>query len=300
MQILYALSRDTNLSCDHLLKQYRLSIKASFDLYLFSLYFLIRIAQYARTDAEKRQGKLLPSDEDLGFVAKLAENTLMLSLFQHTELSKYFNRLKFDALLDADVVRNLYQEYAKSDSYKNYVYSPDDSLETHRTVLLDLFKFCIGNETFIENLEDHFPNWIDDKSLIVGSIKKTLKALPAEFDFLEAYLPNDEAVLEFGETLLTQVCTGDKALLAIIEPTLKNWDADRVAVIDMILLKMAVCELMQFKSIPTKVTLNEFVEISKLYSTEKSKDFINGILDRLMKQLEKEGKIEKAGRGLLD
>lgn len=300
MQILYAMSRDSKLACDHLLKQYRLSIKASFDLYLFSLYFLIRIAQYAKMDAEKRQGKLLPSDEDLGFVAKLADNKLMKSLLQHAELSKYFARLQFDSLLDEDAIRNIYNEYAKSELYKNYVYGPDDSDDAHQTILLDLYKFCVASENYVEILEDQFPNWIDDKSLIVGSIKKTLKALPAEFDFLEAYEPTDDTVVEFGEELLTRVCTGNTALLAIIEPTLKNWDADRVAIIDMILLKMAVSELMTFKTIPTKVTLNEFVEISKLYSTEKSKDFINGILDRLMKQLEKEGKIEKAGRGLMD
>lgn len=300
MQILYAMSRDHRLACDNLLRQYRLSIKASFDLYLFSLYFLIRIAQYSKVDAEKRQGKLLPTDEDLGFIAKLADNPLMRSLFQHAELSKFFSQLQLDSFLDEDAVRNLYYEYAKSESYKKYVYSPDDSETTHGEVLLDLYKFCNANEVFSEILEDHFPNWTDDKSLIVGSIKKTIKALPAEFDFLEAYKPNDETVVEFGEELLTKVCTGNEALLSIIEPTLKNWDADRVAIIDMILLKMAVAELMTFKTIPTKVTLNEFVEISKLYSTEKSKDFINGILDRLMKQLEKEGKIEKAGRGLMD
>lgn len=300
MQILYAMSRDSKLACEHSLKQYRLSIKASFGLYLFSLYFLIRIAQYAKLDAEKRQGKLLPSDEDFGFVAKLADNKLMKSLLQHAELSKYFARLQFDSLLDEDAIRNIYNDYAKSEAYKIYVYGPDDSDEAHRSILLDLHKFCVASENYVEILEDQFPNWIDDKSLIVGSIKKTLKALPAEFDFLEAYEPTDDTVVEFGEELLTRVCTGNDALLAIIEPTLKNWDADRVAIIDMILLKMAVSELMSFKTIPTKVTLNEFVEISKLYSTEKSKEFINGILDRLMKQLEKEGKIEKAGRGLLD
>lgn len=97
---------------------------------------------------------------------------------------------------------------------------------------------------------------------------------------------------------MEKVIKEDKKLLAIIEPTLKNWDVDRVAIIDMILLKMALCELISFPSIPTKVTLNEFVEISKLYSTDKSKDFINGILDRLMKQLDSDGKIKKEGRGL--
>ena len=102
------------------------------------------------------------------------------------------------------------------------------------------------------------------------------------------------------EKLLLKVGSSESQLLETIEPVLKNWDAERVAVIDMILIKMAICEFIYFPTIPTKVTLNEFVEISKLYSTDKSKDFINGILDRLLKQLLDDGKIKKEGRGLVD
>lgn len=131
-------------------------------------------------------------------------------------------------------------------------------------------------------------------------MKKTIKALPVDGTFYQEYEPADETVKEFGEVLLKKVCEEDGDLSEIIEPMLKNWDAERVAVIDMILLKMAVCELVSFPTIPTKVTLNEFVEISKLYSTDKSKDFINGILDRLMKKLDKDGKIVKEGRGLIE
>ena len=98
--------------------------------------------------------------------------------------------------------------------------------------------------------------------------------------------------------MIRKVHENDEEYLEVIEPNLKNWDADRVAALDMILLKMAICELMIFPTIPTKVTLNEFVEIAKVYSTDKSKDFINGILDRMMKKLEKDGKINKQGRGL--
>jgi N utilization substance protein B len=153
---------------------------------------------------------------------------------------------------------------------------------------------------FLDVLDENYLFWEDDKSLIVGAMKKTIKSLPSTSEgFYEAYQPTDETVKEFGEVLLTQVHEESDELFKIIEPTLKNWDAERVAVIDMILLKMAVCELMNFPTIPTKVTLNEFVEISKLYSTDKSKDFINGILDRLLKKLEKEGKVVKEGRGLI-
>ena len=202
--------------------------------------------------------------------------------------------------IDEDLVRRLYTEFAKGEVYKKYLSNTDESTEDQIDILLALFKVCTSDESFNEALEDLHATSIDDKSLVIGSIKKTLKALPVSPHFCLTYEPDDEAVVEFGEELLRKVFQEDGELLEIIEPTLKNWDADRVATIDMILLKMALCELMIFPTIPTKVTLNEFLEISKRYSTEKSKDFINGILDRLMKQLHKDGKIKKEGRGLVE
>lgn len=202
-------------------------------------------------------------------------------------------------MVDDDFVRTLYIDFSKNEDYKQYLLAKT-TVEDDRKILLELFKVLVGNENYNETMEDKYPLWGDDKSLIVGTIKKTIKGLPEDYDFCGTYKPQDETTVEFGEALLKDVNDNDASLLEIIEPALKNWDADRVAIIDMISLKMALSELMIFSSIPTKVTINEFVEISKTYSTEKSKDFINGILDRLMKKLDKEGKIKKKGRGLLD
>ncbi|MCB0570046.1 MAG: transcription antitermination factor NusB [Phaeodactylibacter sp.] len=298
MQMLYSMSRDSKLGVNDIVNRYRANVDKSFELYLFCLLSLMRIAGYARLDAAKKSAKLLPSEEDKQFTAKLVENPLMLSLQNNEGLQLQFKKYKLTHRFDSDNIRLFYTDFAKGDEYRDYIMQDDNSEEGHRNILLSLFKHLIANEGYDEFLEDNYANWIDDKSLIVGAIKKTIKALPAEADFFEEYQPSAEAVEEFGEKLLRKACESDEDLLGIIEPTLRNWDADRVAVIDMILLKMALCELMDFPSIPTKVTLNEFVEISKLYSTDKSKDFINGILDRLMKQLHKEGKIQKTGRGL--
>jgi N utilization substance protein B len=300
MQILYSLSRDKNLDLDGVLHQYRDYVRKSFELYLFTLYVLIRIAEFAKQDAAKRLSKLLPSDDDKRFTAKLSDNPCIASLINNDGLNRLFRAYKMDKKTDDDAIRHFYTEFSKTEDYKQYVYQENSTDEDHRNVLLALFKHCQQSEMFNEFIEDQYPLWVDDESLIVGALKKTLKALPVEADFFESYRPADETVREFGEQLLSQVIREDDKLLEMIEPTLKNWDAERVAIIDMILLKMALCELMSFPTIPTKVTLNEFVEISKMYSTEKSKDFINGILDRLMKKLQSEGKINKEGRGLVD
>ncbi len=300
MQVLYAAGKVQDMDYGSVMHLYRKGISRSFELLLFNLDAMIRIAGFARQDASKKTAKLRPTDEDRLFTAKLYDNSLMASLSENPELKRLIRAYHLDDKIDEDNVRLIYADFAKSEEYKSYVLKKDTNEEDHMEMLLFLYKHCCADETFNELVEDHYPAWIDDKSLIVGSMKKILKALPAEADFYDAYRPPEEAVKEFGELLVDKSFHTDDELLEIIEPALKNWDAERVAVIDMILIKMALCEMMYFPSIPTKVTLNEYVEISKLYSTDKSKDFINGILDRLMKKLQKDGKIVKEGRGLIE
>lgn len=297
--MLYAMSRDPELTFDDVLKNYRESIQQSFELYLYNLYFLMRVAEYSLKDEQRRSKKHLPSEEDKLFTPKLFQNDLVQAIVLNANFIKLVKEFGFEKMVDDDFVRTLYIDFSKNEDYKQYLLAKT-TVEDDRKILLELFKVLVGNENYNETMEDKYPLWGDDKSLIVGTIKKTIKGLPEDYDFCGTYKPQDETTVEFGEALLKDVNDNDASLLEIIEPALKNWDADRVAIIDMISLKMALSELMIFSSIPTKVTINEFVEISKTYSTEKSKDFINGILDRLMKKLDKEGKIKKKGRGLLD
>ncbi len=302
MQVLYALSRKApeDASVRAANQYYQHLVNDSFKLYLFNLLAFVRVAEYARQDKIRRSGKLRPSEQDLAFSAKLADNPLLQSLIKNYDLTNAHSKYKMGQTLDADLIRKLYVDFSKEDAYQKYIYESGDSNEEHIAIYLELYRFLINSETFGSMAEDHFPLWMDDKSLVVGAMKKTLKALPVAGDFLNAYLPPDETVKEFGENLLHKVQDADEELLSIIEPNLKNWDAERVAVLDMIILKMALAEFLYFSSIPTKVTLNEFVEISKLYSTDKSKDFVNGILDRLLKKLNEDGMIQKKGRGLKD
>jgi N utilization substance protein B len=300
MQVLYSMNRDPKLTLEKARKEYRLSIDRSFELYLFNLWELIQVARYALEDEARKNTKLLPSEEDKQFTAKLGRNPLIQSLIDNRLLRSEIEKRRIPQKTDLDIIRQLYTGFAETEAYKTYLQQKPTTNEDHLQAILALQKYCLQQELFTDLLEDHYTSWIDDKSLVVGAMKKTLKALPVSEDFLEDYLPSAEATTAFGERLLEVVAEGDEELLEMIEPTLKNWDAERVAVIDMILLKMALCELLNFPTIPTKVTLNEFVEISKLYSTDKSKDFINGILDRLMKKLNEDGRIFKEGRGLMD
>lgn len=298
MQMLYSMSRDQRFDYDSAVKLFRKKVDVSFQLYLLNVLYLIKFAEYARVDAENRSAKLLPSEEDKRFTPKLYDNPLVQSLIRNNAFQQYLRTYKLEAQIDVDLVRATYTAFAKNELYEAYLAADENSFDEVRQLLLALYKEATSNESFEETMEDFSMQWVDDESLVVGSLKKTIKALPADEDFYLPYKPGKETTVEFGEHLFKLLHDSDEELLQIIEPSLKNWDADRVAVIDMILLKMAVCELLHFPTIPAKVTLNEFVEISKMYSTDKSKDFINGILDRLMKKLQSDGRINKKGRGL--
>ena len=299
MQLLYAQTRDEELGKNDLVRRYDEGIDQSFEVLLFAIFLIINITYESVEHEKKKRTKYIQSEEDQAFSAKLYNNPLIQSLANNNDLDEDFNRYKFRLKADDDFFSKMYKEFAKTDEYKAYI-KAEDTEDSHREVLLSLFRFLRKNEYFSDVLEGHYTNWPDDKSLVIGTIKKVIKDLPKEGRFYEEHFPDKETAYDYGKVLLEEVCDNEPYLLSVIEPTLKNWDADRLAILDMILLKMALAEFLFFPTIPTKVTLNEYVEVSKQYSTAKSKDFINGILDRLMKSLDAEGKIKKEGRGLLD
>ncbi len=298
MQLLYAQTRDSELTKSDLLKRYDNGVDQSFELLMFTLYIFLNVTVLAVEDQKKKLAKHIKSEEDQAFTAKLYTNALVQSLAKNVELEDEFIKYKFKERVDTDFFKKMYIEFAKMDEYGVYL-KAEDTTEIHLDILLELFRFLRKNEYFSDVLDDNYSNWMDDKSLVVGTMKKMIKDLPVKGSFYEAYYPDEETARDYGQVLLSEVGKNEAYLLTLIEPTLKNWDIERLAIIDMILLKMALAEFLYFPTIPTKVTLNEYLEVSKQYSTPKSKDFINGILDRLMKALEAEGKINKEGRGLI-
>jgi transcription antitermination protein NusB len=300
MQLLYMLNRDEQLTPKDVVKMYKEGTWKAFELYIFQLYVLLRVAQYAEKDAEIRAAKFLPTDNDKAFDPRLSTNDCTKSLANHVDFLNLVKKYQINVGIDEDHIRSLYQSFTATQEYKDYLAIENTVTADNAKVMLDLYRFLASSDLYSDMSEDRYNNLADDESLVSGAMKKTLKNFPVSGKFFEEHEPSDATVLEFGEELLRKTCSEDQKLFADIEPTLKNWDAERVAILDMIMLKMALCELLHFPTIPTKVTLNEFVEISKIYSTDKSKEFINGILDRLMKELLEKGRIVKEGRGLIE
>ena len=298
MQQLYAATRKEQETLKQLNLGYHQVVDDVFELFLLNLWYLTRIARYSKIDYEQRNSKHRPTEEDLSFQTHLFDNKIMQSLYNNQGLRALFSQNHIDKTGQNDFAISLYRKFAKSDLYKEYARSKQPSQEEHREILKELLKFLTKDEHFNEIQSDFHSSWTEDKSLIIGAMKKTLKASPVSEDFYKNYLPKGTLAFEYGKELLEKVYQNDSELLEMVVPFLQNWDIKRLAIIDLILLKMAIIEFLDFPSIPVKVTLNEYVDISKTYSTEKSKSFINGVLDRMMKQFEQDGKIEKTGRGL--
>ena len=299
MQLLYSKDRDEAITDKILVKAYDESVNKSYELFLFNLYLIEKITANASKDLKKRNSKHLPSEYDKSFTDKLYTNDLIQDIVTNKLLQKKFEGLDYVTKTNEEYVSKIYDAFSKKEEYKTYI-AATETKEITIELLLELYRFCRQNEYFNEMLEDAYYNWSDDKSLVVGAVKKYIKALPSDNHKLYAdFLPEDETVKDFGLNLLKEALNKKEDIMKIIIPVLENWDHERLAIVDTILLQLAVCEMLGFPTIPCKVTLNEYVELAKQYSTAKSKEFVNGVLDKLMKDLDEKGLLKKEGRGLV-
>lgn len=300
LQALYSYNRDGDQSPEEVEKFYQQKLSETFRLYLYNLHLVERVCQYARKDASIKAGKFLPTEEDKLNPTRLSDNPVSLSLENNRGYRECLKKENLSAQGDSDLIRKIYNIFVKGDDCRAYLALEEPTDADHREILLKLFKFLNKNELIIEHIGDLFNSFEDDESLVNGAVKRSIKALPTDANFYTEHLPDPEVTQDFGRELLYLTIRNDEDLSELISKALENWDMERVAVLDLIMLKMALTEFMRFETIPTKVTLNEYVDISKEYSTPRSKEFVNGILDRLMKQLQEQGKIVKTGRGLVE
>lgn len=299
MQALYSWYSTEGLQKDEVLSYYDETVKSSYNLLAYQLYLLVRIAEHAKDDVLKRQAKLLPSDFDKIFTAKLFENPLTQVIATNKQLNKIWTKEQFKEKTPEDFERKLYKTLSLTPEYAEYVTKPNGG-EEDQQILLFLFKEICKQEFFNDTIEDIFYNWLDDQSIVIGTVKKIIKDFRTAKDISEEYGPSDDAIDDFGRKMLKYILDNNDNLDSTLGPLIDNWDIERVASIDMILIKMSVAEMLIFPTIPTKVSINEYIELTKCYSTDKSKDFVNGILDKALHTLSESKKISKSGRGLLD
>jgi len=279
------------------------SIRKTYDLYHLLFAILGEIRDFANDRIESRKLKNLPTEEDLNPNLKFINNRLIIRLQEDKSLNDYLTRNKLNWSNYPDLIRNIYTEMVESEIYTTYISSAADDFQNDRKFCEEFFSnILVNSETMLSELEEQSIYWNDDLDFTISMVIKTIKKFKSENDRNEYLMSlyKDEEDQEFTTKLFRKAIINNTENRSIIENYTKNWDVDRVAIMDVLIMQLALTELMEFPSIPVKVTLNEYIELAKYYSTNRSSTFINGVLDRITKDFREEGKIVKAGRGLLE
>ncbi|MDG1349697.1 MAG: transcription antitermination protein NusB [Crocinitomicaceae bacterium] len=278
------------------------SVDLMYDLYLYLLLAFQEVKNASLSKMEDRANKLRPSFEDLNPNRKFIDNSILESIANSNPFQDLCQRRNVNWKSDErqEIFRKLFIEIEKSEVYFEHMEAIENDFSNAKNFLVQLFRNEIANSPLVYNFfEEEEIRWMDDIDLACSMVIKTIKNTKDEgpFEFLPLYKDNDDEK-EFITTLLKQTVAIDQESEKMIAELADNWELDRIAKMDVLLLKMAFAELQSFESIPTKVTINEYLEISKYYSTPKSNVFINGILDKSLKKMTKDKKIVKTGRGL--
>lgn len=303
MQTLYAFkgSESDDLSKDQ--KFLLFSIDNMYNLYLLLMSLLIEVQKRAENDLKKKQNKHLATTEDKDPNRKFVNNQVLQQLKINLRLKDHFeahNITNWD--LDGEYVDIIFKEIIASDLYQDYMKTKVSDFKEDKDFIVDVFKEIIApNDKLYDYIEDKNLTWLDDLPTVNTTILKLLRKVKAtsEERFFTPKLYKDTEDKEYAINLFKKTLLKQSAISKEIELKTKNWDSERIANVDYVLLQMAICELKNFPSIPVKVTINEYLEISKEYSTPKSSIFINGILDKLVKEYEGLGELNKVGRGLM-
>jgi transcription antitermination protein NusB len=302
LQILYAYYSSPEKSIQITEKELRFSLVKTFDLYHYLLSLLIEIADYAERRIEINLSKHVPSFEDLHPNTRFVDNKIIRLLRKNKSLQIYLNRSKPPWVKYPELIKELYNFLSEKEFFREYMNNPFVSLMEDRKFAEKVFQniILISEDLYIM-LEEESIYWNDDLELIIAMIIKTLKNFNEFSDESESLLPmfKDEEDERFAKELFRRAIINHDELRELINIHSSNWDLERIAFMDILIMQLALAEFLYFPSIPTKVTLNEYIELSKYYSTDKSRNFINGILDKALKELKQEQKIHKTGRGLI-
>ncbi len=302
LQILYAFFTSPETSINNTEKELLFSLQKTYDLYHYLMALVIEIEKFAEDRINLGLKKHRPTSEDLAPNTRFINNLLIHQLKTNISLARYLESSKLSWADQEDLIRKLYLSLVEQDFYKEYMAAPENSYSNDRKLVEDIFKYLILDNEEIESLlEEQSIYWNDDLDFVVSMILKTFKKFKEFSDERQALLPmyKDDEDRQFTKDLYRKVVLNHTENMVMIKQHTLNWDVERIAFIDNLILELALSEFLYFPSIPTKVTMNEYIELSKYYSTEKSRNFINGILDKTLKDLKKTNKILKAGRGLI-
>jgi transcription antitermination protein NusB len=302
LQILYAYYKNTDSGLNKAEKELFHSINKTYELYHFLLIILVDIVNYAIGRIEIAKQKNIPTHEDLYPNTKFIENKIIQQIRSNKQLNSFLNSNRLSWVNYPELIKKIFNQIKDSEQYQSYLSDNERSYKEDKEFIAYLYTEIIANTgDLYQSLEEQSIYWNDEVEFVISIILKTIKNFK-EKDGENAHLfplfkNNDD--IEFTKTLFRKTALHKEEYLELIKSFAQNWEIERIAFMDVLILQLAITEVTEFTSIPTKVTFNEYLEIAKYYSTNKSSVFINGILDKIITHLKNNDKIKKHGRGLI-
>lgn len=297
MQTVYAVERGAANDFYSGAKLLKKNLKETLDLFYYQLLCISEIADFSHEYLKIIQAKHIKSETKAEDFTKIDEHEFIGQLRDNSSFCEYIKNNKLKRFVDEGIIRELFRNLYENEFYKEYLHSGDVN---DSSLIINLYKeVMLKSERYQSHLDENFTHYDEDNTSVKYRLIDLLEdtnALESGNFFDKLY---DKGDADFAVELLDCYRENEEEYEKLIEPQLKNWDIQRIARLDVILIKLALCELLNFENIPVKVSINEYIDISKLYSTPKSHEFVNGVIDRLRKKLQKEKKIKKTGRGLL-
>jgi N utilization substance protein B len=296
VQILYSYYKSDSKSLPIAEKELFHSIQKTYDLYFHLLQLSVEITQHASMVIETKRNRYLPTNEDLNPNTRFIDNSFIAQLKINNQFNAYLTENKLSWVNDLDVVKEMYEEIVKSSIYTEYMTAATTDNAADKDIWRKIYKkILLQSQSLDDSIQDQNIYWTDDIEMVISFIIKTIKRFDISSGSEQELLPmfKDEEDAEFARKLLQSVLTKSDSLRDMIDRNTKNWELDRIAFMDILIMQVALAELLDFPTIPVNVTLNEYIEIAKLYSTEKSSTFINGVLDNIVGELKKENKLIK-------
>ena len=301
MKALYAHLKSESDSLAGSEKSFIASINKTYDLYFHMLSLIVELAHYAESRQEMAKQKKLPTYEDLNPNRKFVENSVIALIANSDSVNDYLAAHKLSWAQYPELIKSLFTQLEQSDYYQRYMLNEERSFREDLALVRDFYTTELeDSEALEEVLDEQSILWNDDLGFALIMVERTLSNMrPTHQEVKVVPKFKSEDDLDFATELFTKAAIHFEENTALVEKYMSNWDVDRIAFMDNVILALATTELQSFPSIPVKVTLDEYIEISKYYSTPGSSNFINGIMDRIVTTLTEEGKIKKSGRGLL-
>lgn len=280
-----------------------------YELIIYQLSYLVQIVRFAERRIEENKKKFYPTEEDLNPNTRFIENTFIRRLEENEDFKRKLRAYKINWADEQETIRRSFQAIREMPAYQKYMSAPASDFENDKSIILKIFRDHVAeNESLAYFYEEKNAYWANDLFIVNMLVVKIIKnfspkipvtaELPPLFNVAGKEDPDEDK--DFLTRLYRKTILKSSDLEEIIQEKASNWEFNRIAMMDTILLKMAITELMEFPSIPVKVTLNEYIELSKSYSTPKSRIFINGILDKIITEMKADNRIRKSGRGLIE